>query len=98
MDSASSTTYEVIILKVACSFCQQDGYIHVKAMPQMVLAVSQYQVLTSLSHPTLGPTDVRVQGFIVNLQRKTGSMSQQWRFTTDGSIYAQVGKTLNQLI
>ena len=69
----------------------QGGYIYNKAIPQVVLGVSDFGVSTNLGHPTQGKSNTKVEGFAVSLQKKESSNpAQQWKFTNDGFIYAQV--------
>ena len=61
-----------------------------KAFPQLVLGVSDLRVVTDLSHPYLGHSDVRVEGYAVTMQKKESSTAQQWEFTPEGFIQCAV--------
>lgn len=68
----------------------KDGYIHCKALPQLVLGASDYKVTSNLRHPTDGGTNLEISGYVVTLQAKQiGNPNQIWNFTKDGYIYAQ---------
>lgn len=67
-------------------------------MPQLVMTVSENKLTTSLGHPTHGKSDTKVQGFAVGLAKRASEPSQQWRFTGDGYIYAQVSCEHNKLL
>lgn len=66
----------------------KNGYIFNRAMPQLVLAVLDQKVSTTISHPTKGPSRYQVEGFVVGFQKKMSSANQQWRFTKEGYICA----------
>ena len=70
--------------------------IHAKYNARLVLGVSPFKLTGTLGHPTLGPTETRVEGFLVTFQRKTGDLCQAWRFTDEGCIESQVGGALKQ--
>ena len=64
-----------------------------KAFPQLVLtALTDFNIKTSLTRPTKGPTGVEVEGCLVSFARKDGRSSdgQTWQFTEDGLIRLQV--------
>ena len=69
----------------------QEGHIHTKVMPRLVLAVSPYPVRGTLAHPVFGPTESQVEGYLVSLQKKSaGTVQQVFDFKADGTIASRV--------
>ena len=59
-------------------------------MPQFVLGISSERLSGQLSHPQLGPAGVKVEGFAVEVQRRSDTAGQRWSFTAEGYIVNQV--------
>ncbi len=71
-----------------CTTPLQSGFIHSKAFPQVVLAVTPRKVSCNLKHPISGEMNTKVTGFQVGLAKK--SNEHLWVFTNDGYIYQNV--------
>lgn len=72
-------------------FVFQSGQICLKTFPQLVLGVSDKPLYTYITDPNKGVTEVQAEGFVVSLQQKqSGNSRQQWQFTSDGFIKAEV--------
>lgn len=64
----------------------KDGYLRSKALPQMVLTMTDRKVKTRLRRPGKAD-DAEVEGYVVTISKKDGyNAGQQWTFMEDGYI------------